>query len=245
MQFNHSFINMKIIYNYITTNKINGKQYIGSHSTNNVDDGYLGSGSYILRAIKKYGKENFIRELICECKNEKQAYKNEKKYIEKYNTLSPNGYNLSPTGGLEYNGYHSEESKRKISEAQKGEKGNMYGKHHSEKTKKKLSDFFKGRKLPEEIREKMCGEGNGFYGKTHSEETKRKVSETNKGNKYSFGRKVTKETKRKMSEAKNGKKLTKEHVKNAVEGRAGYKHSEETKKKISESLRNRGNNDTS
>jgi len=30
---------MKIIYNYITTNKVNGKQYVGMHSTDNVDDG--------------------------------------------------------------------------------------------------------------------------------------------------------------------------------------------------------------
>jgi len=46
-----------IHYNYITTNNINGKQYIGAHSTNNIDDGYLGSGLLITRAKKKYGKE--------------------------------------------------------------------------------------------------------------------------------------------------------------------------------------------
>jgi len=58
---------MKIVYNYITTNKVNGKQYVGMHSTDNVDDGYLGSGIAIINAINKYGKENFTREILWKC----------------------------------------------------------------------------------------------------------------------------------------------------------------------------------
>jgi hypothetical protein len=50
---------------YITTNLINGKQYIGDHSTNNLNDNYLGSGRpYLKRALSEYGKENFKREII-------------------------------------------------------------------------------------------------------------------------------------------------------------------------------------
>lgn len=44
---------------YITTNLVSGKQYVGSHSTCLMDDGYLGSGHALLRAIKKYGRSNF------------------------------------------------------------------------------------------------------------------------------------------------------------------------------------------
>ena len=43
---------------YLTTNLINGKQYIGSHD-GTIDDGYLGSGIAIKLAIKKYGKKKF------------------------------------------------------------------------------------------------------------------------------------------------------------------------------------------
>ena len=49
----------KYNYVYITTNLINKNFYIGKHSTDNLNDGYLGSGKCLLAAIKKYGKENF------------------------------------------------------------------------------------------------------------------------------------------------------------------------------------------
>ena len=44
---------------YITTNIVNGKQYVGSHGTNNLNDGYLGSGQALHLAFEKYGKGNF------------------------------------------------------------------------------------------------------------------------------------------------------------------------------------------
>lgn len=50
---------------YLTTNLINGKQYVGDHSTNNMErDYYLGSGKRFILSIKKYGKENFKRRNI-------------------------------------------------------------------------------------------------------------------------------------------------------------------------------------
>lgn len=49
---------------YITTNIINNKKYIGVHNTNDINDGYIGSGKLLQKAIEKYGKENFVREII-------------------------------------------------------------------------------------------------------------------------------------------------------------------------------------
>ena len=57
-------IDKKYHYLYKTTNLINNKYYYGIHSTNNLVDGYLGSGIYLRRAIRKYGKDNFKREII-------------------------------------------------------------------------------------------------------------------------------------------------------------------------------------
>ena len=105
---------------YITTNLINGKQYVGSH--NGQKEGYMGSGVLILKAIKKYGPKNFRREILEENLSIEESRLNEEKYIKKYNTLQPNGYNISPTGGLGIYGCHSENTKRKIGNSNRGKK---------------------------------------------------------------------------------------------------------------------------
>lgn len=57
--------NKRYIFVYITTNLLNGKQYVGDHSSNNIEnDIYLGSGSYFKNALNEYGRENFKREIL-------------------------------------------------------------------------------------------------------------------------------------------------------------------------------------
>ena len=99
---------------YLTTNIITGEQYAGDHSTNNMGDGYLGSGIIIKKALKKYKRENFKREILEFFKTKQEAFNTQEKYINEYNTLSPNGYNISPTGGPECGGRHLEETKKKL-----------------------------------------------------------------------------------------------------------------------------------
>ena len=57
-------IDKKYHYLYKTTNLLNNKYYYGIHSTNNIEDGYLGSGKRLRYSIRKYGKDNFKREII-------------------------------------------------------------------------------------------------------------------------------------------------------------------------------------
>ena len=54
---------------YKITNIVNGKFYIGKHSTLDINDSYMGSGVAIKKAIKKYGKENFTKEILFEFEN--------------------------------------------------------------------------------------------------------------------------------------------------------------------------------
>lgn len=56
--------NKKYFFIYKTTNLINGKYYIGMHATNNLEDDYLGSGTYLRRSVKKHGKESFKKEIF-------------------------------------------------------------------------------------------------------------------------------------------------------------------------------------
>jgi hypothetical protein len=88
----------------------------------------------------------------------------------------------------------SEESRRKMSEANKGKNNPNYGKSLSEETKRKMSEANKGKNNPN-------------YGKSLSEETRRKLSEANKGkNNPNYGKTRSEETRRKISEARKGKK---------------------------------------
>ena len=83
---------------YETTNLVNGKIYRGKHSTNSLEDGYLGSGKVILRAIKKYGKENFKRETLKFFATEEEAYDYEALVVNKDFVLREDTYNYKEGG---------------------------------------------------------------------------------------------------------------------------------------------------
>lgn len=103
--------------------------------------------NYLSNAIQKYGKDNFEFKLIIICFDE-DLDKYEKEYIEKYNTIVPNGYNLKEGGN---SSKHHEQTKIKISKSLLGRKTGikpMLGKKHLEETKKKISNKMKG-KIPE------------------------------------------------------------------------------------------------
>jgi len=206
-------------FTYITTNLINGKQYVGSHATNNLNDGYLGSGKLILKAVQKYGKSNFKIEILEEDENILNMRKLEEHYIIKNKTLIPNGYNISPTGGHDFPGadlhdstkkkigdknrgkIRSDETKQKISISckgiQSGKKHPFYGKHHTPETLERISKNRKG---------KTGGENHHYFGKSRDEKTKKKIKQS------LTGRKTPDEVKKKLSEAsKNVKKIKCDH----------------------------------
>lgn len=105
---------------YQTTNKINGKIYIGVHSTNNLDDGYMGSGKLIRRAFDKHGKENFTREIIEFYDTKEEAYAAEKTIVTRDFISETTNYNIAEGGFGGWTGVdHS------------GEKNPFFGKKHS------------------------------------------------------------------------------------------------------------------
>jgi hypothetical protein len=82
---------------YKTTSKFNGKFYIGVHTTNNVNDNYLGSGYRIVKDLKKYGVEQYEREILEFFENKELAYQRESEIVNE--ELMKNWYCLNIAEG--------------------------------------------------------------------------------------------------------------------------------------------------
>ena len=79
---------------YKTTCLVNGKIYIGQHQTYDIDDGYLGSGILIRRAIEKYGEENFTREILFDCSSYEEMNAKEVELVTEEFVKRNDTYNL-------------------------------------------------------------------------------------------------------------------------------------------------------
>jgi len=174
-------------YNYIykTTCLVTNKYYIGRHSTNNIKDGYMGSGKVLKNSIKKYGRENFKKEFLYFCKSLKDLIELEKTIVNECLITNELCMNLVK-GGLNpimignknpnYKKPISEKQRKTLSDIAKTktkDKNPFYGKKHSIETRKKISE-----KASRRTKDK-----NGFYGKKHSTKTKNTIS---KKIKYNF-----------------------------------------------------------
>ena len=177
-----------------------------------------------LREIIRKG-EYEKAEIIKEYTNRQECLKDEELLIENFWWLygTENCWNHQANGKFSMSGrpspmlgkQHSEETKKKLSEAKRG-------KHHTEEHNKKIGEALKGEKNP-------------LFGKHPSKETRKKLSEALKGEKNPlFGKHPSKETRKKLSEARKGKHLSKETKKKLSESHKGKYPSKETRKKLKE-----------
>lgn len=183
---------------YKITNLINNKIYVGQDIKNNPN--YYGSGNLIILAIKKHGKENFKKEILEYCSNEKELDEREIYWIKELKSTNREiGYNICE-GGHSYR-------------TMKGENNFWFGKHHSEETKEKIREKRKLQKMSEKEKERMRIKWSGDEnpGKNKSEETikKLKIAAENldrKGEKHPFfGKTHSDETKKHWSDIRKGK----------------------------------------
>jgi len=221
---------------YKVTNVINGKVYIGK-TKNTLESRKCehikkskNPKLYFHSALKKYGNDNFVWEVIYECNNNAELNAAEIKFISEY-ASNKCGYNLTTGGDGGY--IFSPNVLSHIGEQTKLRNykfGNPFkGKTHSEETKKIIS---------EKMKEWNKTNNSPFKGKTHSEETKKIISEKMKewnktNNSPMVGKKHSEESKTLMKNARVG------WHKSNINGFKGKKHSEETKKQISENTKGR------
>ncbi len=166
---------------YKTTNLLSGKYYIGMHSTDNLEDGYLGSGTRLRYSINKHGVENHVREILEFVDSREELKKREKEVVSLDEIAKDECMNLKVggEGGLSgkehYNSFtkaginnfkKTEEIRNKILAAKR--KDPEWEKERAKKASKGLLNYYKYNENP-------------FKGKKHAEEVKRLMSESSKG----------------------------------------------------------------
>lgn len=165
----------KFMFIYETINKITGERYIGKHSSETINDDYLGSGRYLKEAIQAYGKENFERKIICFANSEEELHQKELEEIKERNAqYDPQYYNAYPLKGKFHPAFgakRTEEAKEKMRKAKEGmflgENNPHFGKKHTEEAKKRMSEKRKGRgtgsKNPKAKPPVLCVETGEIY----------------------------------------------------------------------------------
>jgi hypothetical protein len=148
-----------------------GLYYYGRHTTDNLNDGYFGSGKWI-RSIKD--KSNLKRDIVFFCETQEELLKKEEEYISKYiNDPKCMNFNEKSVGFSSINNPNKLLKGSKIlSDRVRGEKNGMYGKKHTEEFK-------------EHLRKMNSGKNGNFYGKKHTEEAKQKIRQKKIGKKFS------------------------------------------------------------
>lgn len=194
-QFNDTLFYMKTITNlpmvletyhtvYLTLNTINGKIYVGVHSTTYPLDNYLGSGWQIRAAVEKYGYDKFIKIILSVFNDKQSAYDLESDIVTEEFSNSPLTYNMAVGGcGGDNSAFFTEEIIEKMREGGRKSRGKKYG-HYSEERRKAISDGLKRSpnikrkpkqlffKIPTAVRNAFMNKGRVWIKNDATKETK-------------------------------------------------------------------------
>ena len=157
---------------YKITNQVNSKIYIGQDKHNNPN--YLGSGKILHLAFKKYGAENFIKEIIEVCESKEHLDERERYWINFYKSTDRNiGYNiaLGGDGGDTISNHPDKDLIRQKHSEWMQENNPARGRKKSEDEIERWKDSFVG---------KYKGENSLNFGKKHNDDSKIKMSEARK-----------------------------------------------------------------
>jgi hypothetical protein len=169
---------------YKITNQVDGKIYIGSHKTKNLDDNYMGSGKYLKRAQEKHGIENFVKEILFVFDNPDDMYAKEAEIVTEDFITTNNTYNMKVGGFGGWDFVNSTGKNLYYDENGNIANGNPQNLHSAKVIKEMLirqnrwDDYRLN--LSEKQKKYQQINGNAFLGKKHTESTKQKISERSK-----------------------------------------------------------------
>jgi len=162
-----------IHYIYKTTCNVTGKWYVGMHSTSNLDDNYLGSGTKLRHSIRKHGPENHTKEILEFLLTREALVIREIEIVNSKLISEPMCMNLKEGG---YGGFINDEHMMNFSKA--GNKAFIERYNSDEKLRKDTSDRMN--KIMKDKHAKGLLKYDNFKDKIHSEETKQLMSKTKK-----------------------------------------------------------------
>lgn len=191
---------------YQIKNNINNKIYVGKHSTHDINDDYMGSGTLIKRAIEKYGPENFTKTILHVFNDEFQCFIKESEIVNEEFVARNDTYNLRSGGDGGFT--VSEETRQKMREIAR----NRPPEHHNKvrNTRIERGNYItKGIPHTKETKQRISEQAKHRYknniGYTWTEETNAKRAEALKGNQHALGSSRTKDWKKYRSEQYTGK----------------------------------------
>jgi len=173
------------IMNYIiykTTNLINGMYYIGCHQTNDLNDGYLGSGKHLKRAIKKYGVENFKFEILHSVASKEEMFMLERTIVNESLVKDLLSYNLKIGG----------------SGGNPGIVGAFSGRTHTIQTKEKIRQAAQQQITSDDKRKKLS---------QNSWARRNPVAQREHASRVNSGKPKKSEHRKKLADAQTGKKM--------------------------------------
>lgn len=163
-----------IHYLYKTTCLITGRFYIGIHSTNNLEDGYMGSGKRLRRSIRKYGVNSHEKEILEFFENRELLIEREKEIITPEVLTDKKCMNIQPGGG---GGFSLEQQRNNANKS--NEKQKYLRENDIEWVEKKSKKISHSNLIQYENGQREKKHFFDWSGKSHSEETKRKIGEKN------------------------------------------------------------------
>ncbi len=158
-------------FTYKTTNLLNGKYYIGMHSTDNLEDGYLGSGKRLRYSINKHGKDNHVREILEYFETREELAAREKEIVSLNEVAKELCMNLVVGGE---GGFHTEQQQINCSKA--GQLAHINKLKNDPEYRKKAIERFTAIVSNAHKLGKYKYDNN--TGKSFSEEHKKKIGET-------------------------------------------------------------------
>lgn len=185
-------------YTYRIDNLINGKYYIGKHSSESLDDGYMGSGPLIKAAITKYGIENFKKTILKTFSTSEEAFEHEAQIVTMAEVNDPMCYNIQLGGKGKQKRFTDEERKERRSERRK-----EYNQQNKEQRNEYMREYLKGYRQRPEFKEYMKEykqrPESKKYRKEYDQRNKERISEYQKVYQEEYRRKKRKQKQHNIS----------------------------------------------